>query len=266
MLELYSLTYTTQPLRQLISIFLEPQGKQFDYKKMPFMQKLLERMKVEKPYQGLKILSNTHLTWSTIAKLEPLLVSGAHVTATVTKTLKCNPEVVELMRRANVEFIDEELLTDDYDLCLDCCADLSGKIAPRIGVSEQTQTGSVIYKAQDNRDFGVISVDECRTKKLETYYGTGDGFVRAIRKYVETPLNKLKFCVFGYGKVGRGIVNTLSHHTDCIYVVEQEPECWVDVTDEPVRMMINRDDKEMIAEVISSGRCYCYGYWCEKHH
>jgi len=60
-------------------------------------------------------------------------------------------------------------------------------------------------------------------KLLETLFGTGDGFIRAITWLTHQGLHDKKFLVFGYGKVGRGIVQSLIKFTDKIAVVDHSP-------------------------------------------
>ena len=196
--------------------------KTFDYQNMPFMHMLLQNMKHKQPYKGLKILHNTHLTWSTVTKIECLLASGAEVTATVTDTLFCDPEIIDFLKEANVKFVAQEDLVDDFDIALDCCADLYPQINPRIGVIEQTKTGANLYAQIEDPDFAIVSIDDTETKKLETFYGTGDGFIRGLQKHYKQSISDLSFCVFGFGKVGHGIARAINEHTDQVSVIDKD--------------------------------------------
>jgi adenosylhomocysteinase len=58
----------------------------------------------------------------------------------------------------------------------------------------------------------VISIDATFLKYIETSLGTGEGFVRAMRKIclqMNEDYTKKKYLFFGYGKVGKGIIHRL---------------------------------------------------------
>jgi adenosylhomocysteinase len=55
-------------------------------------------------------------------------------------------------------------------------------------------------------DCPVVSADDCRAKRIEGFYGTGDGFLRAWAQLrPETPIAGKRVVQFGYGKIGRGV-------------------------------------------------------------
>lgn len=187
---------------------------------MPFLNESIVRYKKEKPYIGLNIVHNLHITYSTICKLIPLVCSGANLTVTATKELQIDKGALALIKKANINFISPEELPDNFDIALDCGAGLLKYISPKIGAVEITQSGTTKYQA-NNINFPVISVDQSNTKKLETLFGTGDGFVRALRKITKTSLHNKKIVLFGYGKVGHGIVFALQEFTKNIIIIEE---------------------------------------------
>ncbi len=202
---------------------LEKAFQVFSKDEMPFLIRSTEKMSKEKPLLGKKIVHNCHLTLSTLCKIAPLLVSGADITVTMTPSLKCHDGIVELMREANINFIEPSNLKDDYDFSLDCCAGLLEIIHPRFGAVELTQTGSIRYK-KSKCNYPVISIDESRVKKLETLLGTGDGFLRALLYFTQQDITNKKFILFGFGKVGHGICKALRPYTKQIVIVEKNPD------------------------------------------
>ena len=72
-----------------------------------------------------------------------------------------------------------------------------------------------------NTPFPVINVDDSNLKKLEGMYGTGESFVRAFKERTGQSIHNQSFMVFGFGKVGRGIVKYLLRETPHITVVDQ---------------------------------------------
>ena len=77
-------------------------------------------------------------------------------------------------------------------------------------IAELTQSGSKLYE-HDTRNIPMVSVDLSRVKFLEDHLGTANGFVRAYKEKVNSNLKGKHFIVWGYGKVGSGIVRGLLH-------------------------------------------------------
>jgi PAS domain S-box-containing protein len=194
----------------------------FSRKDIPLLLGLIARMERERPYQGLDIFYNSHLTLSSILQIEALLLSGAEVRVTVADHLRCDPAALAILKKANVQFVPfDSIQNEQCDVMLDCCASLLGKVRPRKGAIELTQTGDIKF-AQQKLTYPVISVDNSEVKKIETYFGTGDGFIRGFRKLATTGLNNKKFVLFGYGKVGKGIVHALASLTSQVVVIEHD--------------------------------------------
>lgn len=187
----------------------------------PFLQELKKFFEVRRPYEGLKIIHNVHITFSTLCKIETLLYSGAQVTVTATSDLMRHPHAMDLLKQSKIHFVEEQDIKDDYDISLDCCAGLYGKVNPRLGAIELTQTGSAVYKSHP-LTYPVISVDDSITKNIENFYGTGDGFLRGFRAFVKEDFNNKKFILFGYGKVGRGVAYHLRPFSSDILIIEKD--------------------------------------------
>lgn len=195
----------------------------FPATRMPFMAESVEYFKKHQPYQGLKIAHNNHLTLSSICKLAPLLLSGASLTITVSDSLQACPDVIDVLREYGVNITKLDDLKDDFDILLDCGAGLANIVHPRIGAVEQTQSGKVIF--EKHNQYPVISVDESYLKKLETLYGTGDGFKRAFNSLIKEDITNKTFVIFGYGKVGHGIVRELKKmQCNPVVIVEANEE------------------------------------------
>ncbi|WED41864.1 NAD(P)-dependent oxidoreductase [Legionella cardiaca] len=193
--------------------------------------KLLNDLRVQwnktKPLTGIKLLHNIPLTYETLVKLEPLLVAGAELTVTNTKFLgQPLTTIVSLLNRLGIQYIEKhENIKGTFDIALDCCAEVMDMPHVTIsrGIAELTQTGGERYK-QANTLYPVINVDESNLKKLEGMYGTGESFVRALKEKIGEPLKNRHFLVFGFGKVGRGIVKYLLKETPYVTVVDKSQE------------------------------------------
>ena len=195
--------------------------------KYPFLEELNNEWAISKPLEGYRILHNIPLTNETLLKLESLFLAGAEVTVTHLNLQGLDPkqECVDLLNAAGVDVeVNHDKLSGVFDFGLDCCAqipDMKNVVITK-GYVELTQSGTEVYKKLD-LDVPVISVDDSKLKCLEGMYGTGEACVRAIKEFVSADIKNKKVVVFGYGKVGRGIVKYLSKETSNITIIEPNP-------------------------------------------
>jgi adenosylhomocysteinase len=221
--------------------------------RIPFLRKMLDRVRVEKPYAGLKVLHNAPLTIESVLKMEPLIAGGAKLSVASFKGLPPNAEALEILRAAHVPVLSDHVFDGEYDFHLDCCGQLIGARPPRIGAVELTQTGSEIYRRAQAR-YPVMSVDDSRIKILETLYATGDGFVRAMRQLRGNEICGKHYVLFGFGKVGQGIVRALSGVSAAVTVVDADIPGSSSRRPESIRFI---DAREMsaIKQVVADAYC-----------
>jgi S-adenosylhomocysteine hydrolase len=135
------------------------------------------------PLFGAKILFNCHLTLTTLFLIEAALRGGAVlVDFTATTDLVVHKKPREFLKSIGVNVYPDGKIPANkkkcfYDICFDCGAGLLKEIIPKIGVVELTHTDPALYT---DAEYPVVTVDNSKTKHLETKYGTGDGFVRAF--------------------------------------------------------------------------------------
>lgn len=176
-------------------------------------QHILREWKGCPPLINEKILINCHLTVATLILIEIFLFSGAEVKITCTNNLVCHEPIKRILVNLGIYIsMDEILLSSnqqDFDIVLDCGAFLANDIIPRKAFIELTHVEASQYIT---RSCPVISVDNSFIKKIETIYGTGDGFVRAIQSVCAEKMDNFTdnhYMIFGYGKVGEGICSSL---------------------------------------------------------
>ena len=104
-----------------------------------------------KPLAGVKILHNIPLTHETLVKLESLLAAGAELTVTQVKFVRNqpDPDIIALLDQIGVRYVAEhEAVEGDFDLALDCCAEVMNMSKVRIskGIVELTQSGGEQFK------------------------------------------------------------------------------------------------------------------------
>ena len=191
---------------------------------MPFLQLQLERVKKSKPYKGLKVLQNIPLTFETIVKLEILIEGGADVYTTSPSFMEVDANLLSAFTESGGRFLtSNQILDQDFDIHLDCAAELLHKKPPKIGTVEITGTGTNKYGEAD-LSFPVISIDLSPVKYLEGVLGTGEAFVRAFKQLTSENIAHKKFMIFGYGKVGRGMAHYLRKEEAEVIVVEKNEQ------------------------------------------
>ncbi|MBP9726712.1 MAG: hypothetical protein KBD83_04530 [Gammaproteobacteria bacterium] len=216
-----------------------------------FLSELEREWMQSKPFLGKKILINAHMTLITLAQIKLFISAGAEVDATATAELVTHDDTINPILLAGISFykngdIPQNKRSQYYDIVYDCGAGMLDIVTPKIGMVELTHTDPALY---NEISFPVITVDNSKTKSLETGFGTGDSAVRLLRKLSEVALMRLikdcispdssstlffspeaksrfyllltiadinkwkseKYMIFGCGKVGQGIANALKH-------------------------------------------------------
>jgi adenosylhomocysteinase len=219
--------------------------------KLPFLDESKQQLSQEKPYQGLKILHNTPLTLAALFKIEALALGGAEITATCISLLPPEKRAITLLEQANFKVQIEHKFNENFDFHLDCCGELSKVAQPLIGAIELTQTGSKLYQ-NNTPTYPVLSVDDSKLKVLETFFGTGDGFSRALYTFVGKEMYDKPFVIFGFGKVGRGVLYALKKISNHITVIDifNKPHLSI-----PEVTYIQANNKLAVKEAISKAYC-----------
>jgi len=218
---------------------------------IPFLDAHRRRVCDEKPYQGLRILQNIPLTWITVFKIEVLALGGASVVTTSPSFFPVEKRAADLLKQANFDVQIDHQFQETFDIHLDCCAELLHQPSPNIGAVELTQSGSKLYQSAPI-GYPVISVDDSKLKVLETFFGTGDGFCRALHQHVGGHLMNQSFVIFGHGKVGRGIAYALKQYTNNITVIDLKSNFSADSSG--VRY-VDAHDKTQVKDAIANAYC-----------
>jgi len=206
-----------------IDAFIEGIKQSFNDREFPFLQKQLKRGLATQPYKNLRILHNIPFTKETILKLEILYAGGADLVVTSPSFMVVDEALKKDFIEAGGKWMDLDALQGEvFDVVLDCAAEILDVVEPRIGTVEITGTGTNKYEAA-NLNYPTISVDQSAVKYLEGVLGTGEAFVRAFLELTNTILDHQKIMIFGYGKVGKGIVHHLKSYTNQIVIVEKDP-------------------------------------------
>ena len=178
------------------------------------------RFQAERPFANKALLDCTPLFANTLLKHLALLSGGAELTVGVSERIPHDPEIVRFLDKIGVPVLRTVSAASSprrFDVILDCdgsCANL----APRVGVCELTRSG--IYHYAQSR-LPVVLVDDSRIKEIETSIGTGDGFMRAMKKFGYADWSGRKVVIFGCGKVGRGVAYRCAREGASVTVVDR---------------------------------------------
>ncbi len=193
--------------------------KDYPTKDIPFLSRQKNRFLDTQPYTGLKVILNLPITIENLINIDVLQSSGCDLYVHLFSFVPINPQAIECIKQAKIPILkNKQAPNTGVDVILDCSAELI-HIKPRIGVSEITESGVAIYKAT-KPTYPVVSVNESKIKLLECSLGTGEAFIRAIKKLALKNITNKSFVVFGFGRVGKGIVNALLPHTSHITIVD----------------------------------------------
>lgn len=215
------------------------------------------------PFQQKKILINLHITLSSLLLVEAFLKSGAELYVTCTEQLVCHSPVKEILSKMGC-FVNPEQLSqfpqDHFDVILDCGAYLADVFKPRFGFVELTQVNPKRYDKYDTR---ILNIDSSFVKQIETCFGTGNGFVRAIKVVCnEMSLDFMQLCflIFGFGKVGKGIYNCLHKAgipKEQLIVAEISLSCINATKDQDIKIFDLKSEKQALLRLIQSGDVDC---------
>ena len=199
-----------------------------------------------KPLEGLRILDATPVFRNTTAKYVPLLVAGADVTACVSDQVPFDPRVAAKLPNLGINVANLADIDETYDVIMDCagyCAD----IRSTYGYVELTKSGAARHL---NSVAPVAMVDSGRIKRIETEFGTGDGFVRAMIQLGHDQFPGKDFLIFGGGKVGAGIARELGRRGVHVSIVDRTT-----VSVDSQYEAIDLADHERVAEAINTAHC-----------
>ena len=229
----------------IVSNILDFSEKTYRPEEYPALNAQLAAWRREKPLRGLRVLDATPLFANTLLKYVPLLAAGAELTAATHDSIPYDSAILPLLTEWGIPHV-HNARSGDYDCVLDC-GGVHSILSPRCGFAELTRSGFYHYR---NAAKPVILVDDSRIKSIETCLGTGDGFLRGMKQLGHTDFHGRSLVVFGYGKVGRGIVFYSLREGADVTVVD-EPDTWI-----PAQVkLVSRHDRESIRAAVRSAWC-----------
>lgn len=121
-----------------------------------------------------------------------------------------------------------ELVVDDGAELTRRILDLRPDLAPGLrGVTEETTTGVArlrAFEAEGRLRFPAVLANNARCKHMfDNPYGTGQTTLQAILRLTNLSAAGKRFCVIGYGWVGRGVAARAAGYGGRVTVVELDP-------------------------------------------
>lgn len=176
---------------------------------------------VTRPLAGMRLLDATPVYRNTCLKYAALLAAGASLDVARPSLMPCDRAVLGRLPDYGIRVVDPALLSDAYDVVLDCGGLLSG-VPSRRGYVELTKSGEAAYR---NALLPVFVVDRGLIKTIETSLGTGESFFRALDRQGYAAAPGAVLAVIGCGKVGRGIVLYALERALSVSVIDVERPC-----------------------------------------
>lgn len=187
-----------------LAAFFDTPDQRREKESLPLLRALIERYADEQPFRDCRVTFAHILVRNSLAVVEALVAGGAEVILSDAHHSPAADAVVADLAALGVPVLPLAEAAQAADLFLDVNAVLGRIRAPK-AAAEVTRTGIFHYQ---NIDCPVISADDCRAKRIEGFFGTGDGFLRAWRQLrPNDPLEGKRVVHFGYGKIGRGVAH-----------------------------------------------------------
>jgi len=222
---------------------------------MPGLMALREEYGKQKPLKDARIAGCLHMTIQTAVLIETLVELGADVRWSSCNIFSTQDHAAAAIAAAGIPVfawkgetieeyewcIDQTLFFGDdkkpLTMILDDGGDLTSTILDKYpelvsgikGISEETTTG--VHRLYDRMNKGTLPIpafnvnDSVTKSKFDNKYGCRESLVDAIRRATDLMLAGKVAVVCGYGDVGKGSAESLSHAGVRVIVTEVDPIC-----------------------------------------
>lgn len=217
----------------------------------PVLVRLGIQWAARRPWDGLTIGLNLHLTPLTAAFVRELLLSGAHVVLSASDPGTTDPGTVHLLRNDGAEVYTGgdmedrhlQVLSHRPDLLVDAGFDLVAAAldrAPAVppgsppgtmsisaklrGAIVLTKSGSDRLAARGELPFPAIDLHDGRLRyAIENRHDIGEAVWSAAAQLTGITLSGRRAAVVGYGPIGRGLASSARNTGMSVEVVEMDP-------------------------------------------
>lgn len=204
------------------------------------MPKLGLRWAKTRPFEGMTIAVNAHLTTLTATLIRELALGGGSWVVSASGSATTDRAVVDLLREQGIPVfsgggaVDRhmEVLKHNPDLIADVGFDLIETLIERRpdltdkvrGAVELTRSGITKLRGLDSVPIGVINIHDGELKPhVENRHGVGESLWLAVRDETGLHLAGRRVLVVGYGTVGEGIAAYARAGGAIVQVVDESP-------------------------------------------
>jgi adenosylhomocysteinase len=214
----------------------------------PVLNRLARERLADGSFRGRRVAVVVHLEAKTAYLATLFADAGAQVVAAASNAMTTQDSVCAALVRRGIEvhavrgasgreFEDDLLAAADFEpeIVVDDGAELTTRIvrhrpelAARLrGMSEETTTGVVRLRALEadgKLPFPAVAANDAWSKHLyDNRYGTGQSTIAAILRLTNLAGAGKRFCVIGYGWVGKGLARYAEGMGGKVTVVEIDP-------------------------------------------
>lgn len=202
----------------------------------PILPRLGNRWAASRPWEGLTVGVNMHLTTLTAALLRELALGGGTFVISACNPATTDKGTVELLRNLGMDVYTggdgkdryQQVLSHEPDLLVDVGFELieaalenPGSIR---GAIEVTRSGITKLRKATGIPFPVININDGRLKDaIENRHGVGEAIWSAVGRLTGMHLAGRRCVVVGYGPVGKGLAAYGRSAGMAVDVVETDP-------------------------------------------
>lgn len=206
----------------------------------PILPSLGNRWAAERPWEGLTIGVNMHLTTLTAALVRELTLGGGTWVFSSCNPATTDPGTVELLRNHGLDVYTggdlgdrhAQVLSHGPHLLVDVGFDLISALLDRHpervgavrGAIEVTRSGVTRLRERGGLPFPVVNINDGRLKDaVENRHGVGEAIWQAVARLTGMHLAGRRCVVVGYGPVGKGLALYGRAAGMAVEVVETDP-------------------------------------------
>ncbi len=214
----------------------------------PVLNRLARERLGDGSFQGRRVAVVVHLEAKTAYLATLFAEAGAHVVAAASNAMTTEDSVCAALVRRGIEvhavrgatadefeadllaaadFAPEIVVDDGAELTTRIIRHRPGLAATLRGMSEETTTGVMRLRALEadgKLTFPAVAANDAWSKHLyDNRYGTGQSTIAAILRLTNLSAAGKRFCVVGYGWVGKGLARYAEGQGGKVTVVEIDP-------------------------------------------
>jgi adenosylhomocysteinase len=245
------MTSATTPRHDVVDIALAEAGSrrtEWAGREMPVLAGIAERMKKERPFEGLRIAACLHVTTETANLAIALRDAGASVALCASNPLSTQDDAAAALVKEGIAVFARKgedrdtyfrhinaVLETKPQITMDDGADVVTLLHTERkdllqhvkGGTEETTTGVIRLRAMATEGvlaYPIVAVNEAQTKHMfDNQYGTGQSSVDGILRATNILLAGKTVVVAGYGWVGRGVASRFRGMGSIVIIVEVDP-------------------------------------------